>query len=888
VPETPETATIGPQIPPPENRSVWPAGYLVAERYEIRGYLGRGGNGYVYRAYDRLVRTEVALKAVYPGHDPERVMVRLRREVGIAREILSPHLVRVFDLGRTDENIYLTMELMESGSLRQRLDAEPLPVPEAVQIAGSVLQGLAALHSKGAVHRDVTPGNILFSRTGEVKLGDFGLVRLPERDETAFTAHDAILGTEGYRSPEQALGKEVGPRSDLYALGVVLFEMLAGRLPRETASDFGRHLSVLERAPDVRRIRPEVPPWLARVVARLLEVRLADRYQSAEDALRDLRRERGPYRLRLQRWLLPAVAVLCLLLPQTGVLLVPPPGARFSHLVPLEGVGVAAIGTRGEELWRLTGIDPETAEKWVLARITPGGPRLLALVPIRPGRWAPEDVSTLTFYYPDTGRIAKQVKLPSAADRFPNDPPRFGIASVKALDLFRDGNDEVVVNYRHVPEAPSYAVLYAPRLNRSRVVYYARGGQEFEGVADLDGDGIPELLFAGIDNGWNWVNVVAAVKLDPKFLKEGDTLATPAAPDMMDLPSQERLLLWYAVVPRGYMEDLHRLTIDEKRRELMVRYLSGKTWTLDFNGFPPGASRSDVATRQEARRAAYEHLREADRLLRAGQLALATSEAKAAQGSAERAQEIWLSEYAERVQAKILVAEGKIPEAEALFASLVGRAEDAPEVAYDAAVAFHLAGDLRRAVTWYERGLGRGSSIGAGKMKPEFLKGEVLALVEEKRYEEALAAVERFGAIYPAVEDQLWLFREYVRWRAGELPEAHPSKVAPTYTDLLRYWEMEFEFASGSEPREMLSRVDHFLAERPETGAEALSLRAELLARLGHRREAAETAQSALELAQVEAPRSIIAQGHRDLLEERARRLGFDYRPASGEKSAAP
>jgi tetratricopeptide (TPR) repeat protein len=889
VSEAQETATVGPKASPTEAQGAWPAGHVVAERYEVRAFLGRGGHSLVYRVYDRDVGDEIALKVLHPGRDPERTLSRLGREVAIAREASSSHLVRVFHLEQSGGDAYLTMELMEGGSLRRRLEAGPLPIPESVRIAEAVLQGLAALHACGAVHRDVTPGNILFSGRGEVKLGDFGLVRRPERDETALTARDAILGTEGYRSPEQALGKKVGPQSDLYALGVVLFEMLAGRLPHEAGgSEFERCLSVLDRAPDVRPFRPEVPSWLARVVARLLEVRLADRYREAEDVLRDLTDEKSPRRVRLRRWLLRAAVALFLLLPQAGIILQPAPGASFSHLVPLEGEGIAAVGTRGEELWKLRGVDQENSTKWVLARITPGGPRLLALVPTRPGQWSPEDVSTLTFYDPATGKVERRIKLPSAAGSFPNDPPRFSIASVKTVDLFHDGTDEIIVNYRHVPEAPSYAVLYAPRLNQARVVYYAYGGQEFEGAADLDGDGIPELLFAGIDNGWNWVNVVAAVKIDPKSLKEGDSLTTPTAPDAMTESSQERLLLWYATVPRGLLEDFHRLAIDEKRREITVRYLSGKTWTLGFDGFPPGAPRADIAERQEARRATYEHLREAERLRKAGQLDLAMSEARAAEDSAKRAQEIWLAEYAERLQAKILVAQGKILDAEALFTSLVGRAEDAPEVAYDAGVAFHLAGDLRRAVMWYEKGIGRDSAIGAGKSKHEFLKGEVLALVEEKRYEEALAAAERFGETYPTLQDQLWLFREYIRWRAGERPEANPGRVRPNATDLSRYWELEFEFADGREPKELLSRVDRFLAERPETKTEARSLRAELLDRLGRTKEAAQVAQAALELARVEAPRSIIARGHLSLLEERARRLGSEFRPTLEDSSKAP
>jgi tetratricopeptide (TPR) repeat protein len=249
------------------------------------------------------------------------------------------------------------------------------------------------------------------------------------------------------------------------------------------------------------------------------------------------------------------------------------------------------------------------------------------------------------------------------------------------------------------------------------------------------------------------------------------------------------------------------------------------------------------------------------------------AEAQSASRSAEEARETWLGQYAERLQARLLVDLGRVPEAEARFASLTDRAEDAPEVAYDAAVAFHLHGDLRRAISWYKRGMGRGATMGAGKSKHEFLKGEVLALVEEKRYAEALSAVDRFGVTYPAWQDRIWLFHEYVRWRAGEHPEPNPSQVLPNFTDLERYWELEFEFAAGGEPQEILGRLDRFLAERPETRAEALSLRAELLARLGRAREAAEVSQSALELVRGEAPRSTVARGHADLVASRAFRF---------------
>jgi tetratricopeptide (TPR) repeat protein len=154
-----------------------------------------------------------------------------------------------------------------------------------------------------------------------------------------------------------------------------------------------------------------------------------------------------------------------------------------------------------------------------------------------------------------------------------------------------------------------------------------------------------------------------------------------------------------------------------------------------------------------------------------------------------------------------------------------------------------------------------------------------LALVEEKHYEEALATVDRFGATYPTFHNQLWFFREYIRWRAGERPKTNPTGVPLNFTDLYRYWELEFEFASGGRPQEILPKVNRFLAERPETSAEALSLQAELFAQLGRMREAAETAQSALELVREEAGRSIIARGHVELLAARSHRLREGLHP---------
>ncbi len=870
--EPDERTDTVPPFPPTEPRRLVPKA-LIGGRYEVLGYLGRGGHGTVYRVFDREVKREIALKLLDPDRETPGALSRLRREIRIARDTESPRLVRIFDIATSPEGTYLTMELMEGVSLRELIRNGPLPIPEAVRIATQLFEGLAALHALKVVHRDVKPGNILLAEERDAKLADFGLARRLDGEETRVTRTEGIVGTPDYLSPEQSLGKEVGPASDLYAAGLVLFEMLAGRLPHEAASELGQRLRPFQKVPSVRTFRPEVPRWLAALVARLLEVRPSDRYPNAEAVLEDLSRRRRPSHVRFRRRAIRAALIALFCLPQVGVLVVRSPAARFSHLVSLGESGMAAIDDRGGRLWSIEGVSPEVADRAVWARITPNGPRLLAVVLARPQRWSLEDVSTLSFLDPGSGRIVREVKLPNGAGHFPNDPPRFAFASASAVDLDQDGVDEVIVNYSHVPEAPFYTVLYAPRFEQARVVFYSRGGQDFEGATDLDGDGIRELLFAGINNGWNWVNAVAAVRLDPRSLTHGETMPVPAAPDAIVHPAQERSLLWYAVVPRGHLEEPVRLKIDEKRRELTVQYLSGKTWALDFDGFPLENSGLNRSERQDARRATYGHLREAERLRQAGVLDFAMSEAEAAFTSAKRARETWLSQYAERLQAKILVGQGRIKEAEARFESLAERAEDAPEVAYDAAVAFHLHGDLRRAVTWYERGIGRESALGAGKSKHEFLKGQVLALVEEKRYAEALEAAARFGATYPARQDQLWLFKGYVRWRSGERPEIDPRGVQLNSTDLDRYWALEFEFANGGDPREILPKVERFITERPETRAEALSLRAELLAKLGHMRKASEAAGLALELVRAEQERSIIARGHADLVAARAHRL---------------
>jgi len=864
-------------VPPFAIRQLAP-GSLVGGRYELIAILGSGGYAAVYRARDRELRREVALKVLHPDRHTPGALVRLRREVAVARDASSPRLVRIFDIGTAPEGIYLTMEVL-GGSLKDRLREGALPILEAVRTATELLEGLAALHALAIVHRDVKPANVLLTATGEVKLADFGLARHLDRDETRATLDHALIGTVDYLSPEQALGGEADPRSDLYSAGLVMFEMLAGRLPFSAKSDLGALLAHLRTPPpDLRRLRPEVPRWLARVVGRLLAKRPEDRYPTATAALADVRRRRsalGPRR-SFVRSLAAGFGVVAV---AGGILVgarsLSPPRAEYSHLVQ-ESDGFAAIGKHGQRLWAMRGFDPDTTHRTAPARLDPAGPKLLATVLQRPAQWRPDQVSTLSYLDPETGSVIKQVRLPLASEVFPNDPQRFSVQHVVAVDLYGDGIDEVLVSYGHVPEAPSFTVLYAPRLDRAGIVFYARGGHRFEGAWDIDGDGRKELIFSGINNAYDWVNVLAAVRLDPWFSEPGQSISGAAAsPDSIIGPDQEQKLLWYAPLPRGRMPYVASIvTADTRARMFDVHYESGRIWKVGFDGFPPAPpGRLPVAERQGQRREAYRQLREAERLRALGSVPLALAAAQAAQRAAAAAQEKWIEEYAGRVEARMLAAENRIPEAERRFAAIARGAEDATEVSYEAAVAFHLQGDLPRAVAWYRRGLDGGAIYDGGKSKHEFIKGEVLALLEERRYADALSAIDQFVRGFPAAYGQGEVYREFVRWRAGELPNDPSSRVPPNGTDLDRYCAAECRFARGAEPRQLLAEIERMLGEKPETRGELLSLQAELLARLGDTQRAAETARGAFEVVSAERASSIIARGNWELVRERMQRL---------------
>jgi serine/threonine protein kinase/tetratricopeptide (TPR) repeat protein len=257
-------------------------------RYEIEREVGRGGMGRVFEARDLKLDRQVAIKFLPPGVHGEEALQRFETEARAAGSLEHPNVLVVHDVGASEEGPYIVSELLRGGTLRERMGGKPLPVAKAVDYAIQLVQGLRAAHAKGVVHRDLKPENLFITHEGRLKILDFGIAKLIEREDATVgsTAEGAFLGTVAYMSPEQVRGLRAEPRSDLFAVGSILYEMLSGRRAFEgrSSTEVGYKI-VNDHPPD---LPAQVPRTLQRIVSRCLEKNPNDRYQSAADLVVDL------------------------------------------------------------------------------------------------------------------------------------------------------------------------------------------------------------------------------------------------------------------------------------------------------------------------------------------------------------------------------------------------------------------------------------------------------------------------------------------------------------------------------------------------------------------------------------------------------------------------
>ncbi len=288
---TPKTPT-----PPPSRISgsyasaaVLQIGDVLGGRYEILQLLGEGGMGAVYKAADRELDRFVALKVIRPelGSNPS-ILARFKQELLLAHQVTHRNVIRIYDLGEAEGLKFITMEYIEGKDLRTLIREKKKFTPEeAVDVIQQVCQALDAAHSVGVIHRDLKPQNIMQDGTGRILVMDFGLARTLEGD--GMTQTGALVGTMEYMSPEQALAKELDQRSDLFALGLILFELLTGKTPFKAESALASLIKrTQERAIPVSDVDAQIPGTLSGIVSKCLERDLNQRYQSASAILADL------------------------------------------------------------------------------------------------------------------------------------------------------------------------------------------------------------------------------------------------------------------------------------------------------------------------------------------------------------------------------------------------------------------------------------------------------------------------------------------------------------------------------------------------------------------------------------------------------------------------
>jgi eukaryotic-like serine/threonine-protein kinase len=259
-------------------------------RYKIVAELGRGAMGVVYKADDPNLDRTVALKTISLEKEAEgraEYQKRFMLEAKAAGKLNHANIVTTYDFGEVDGMAYLAMELLEGTDLRKRVQQGPIPPAEAVEIGCQVAEGLAYAHGRGIVHRDIKPANIMLPERGPAKIMDFGLARMRLADHKTSTG--IVLGTPRYMSPEQISGQPVDHRSDIFSLGIVLWEMLTGRrlFSGSEMAQVSHSITYDEHEPPTR-VNPELPAMLDFVVARALKKDPAVRYQDADEMAADL------------------------------------------------------------------------------------------------------------------------------------------------------------------------------------------------------------------------------------------------------------------------------------------------------------------------------------------------------------------------------------------------------------------------------------------------------------------------------------------------------------------------------------------------------------------------------------------------------------------------
>lgn len=517
---------------------IFPPGQRIADRFLVEGVLGSGSSGAVYAVMDERVGRRAALKVLWDkAEENSESFQRVRREVLAAQGIRDPAVVAVHDLLILDGRPALLMELVEGSSLRQHILREGALAPaDAVKIIAGVLRGLALLHGAGIVHRDIKSGNILLTPDGHVKICDFGLVKGDDLGAT-LTATGAPLGTPSYMAPELIRGQEATAASDLYSTGIVLFEMLAGRLPFEGAS--GMHVAHkhLSEQPPLSMLKEKgTPRWLLQVLARLLEKEPHHRFASAEETLAALEAHRagGPlYRLaHFLRRHRRALAAACILAAVCATVLFWWGGRHRALSLSFQGGTLEARLPSGALAWRQT--LPRAIQSACYGRFGPGGSPAVACAlawdDTAQGNWQDNERFNSIWVFDSQGRFVERFPV-EVLD--PTISPHYIV--ILSAHRFAPGEPERLVAYvRHTTWHPTGLLVYSLSGRRPWQIQRAPDAAFLNSGAlpgwifqDLDGDGRDDILCAGVNMALFWADFTAGLRVG----RPGERLPSMVSPD---------------------------------------------------------------------------------------------------------------------------------------------------------------------------------------------------------------------------------------------------------------------------------------------------------------------------------------------------------------------
>lgn len=575
-----------------------PLGVALPSRWTIGRLLGSGGQAEVWLALDTELAEQVAIKVLRDNLPPE-ARERLKREVSLGRNLQHPGLVRVYDLLDRGDGLAIVMEWLEGGSLAERLARGEIALDDIVRWAEEALAVLGYLHSCDVVHRDVKPSNLLLDADGRLKLADLGLARRIE-DPRELTRTSATVGTPMFMSPEQLRGQRATPASDLYSLGVTLFQLLTGRAPFVAPSEYEvARMHLQEPVPDPRRLRPDCPAWLAGVVQRLMEKRPGDRYRSAAAALDALRRRRALVSPRFRRRALAAAAsVAAVGVLATGGALLLRERAAVVRVVRVEAVDdvVRGLDGRGREGWRVKlASRVEQAEHADLDG--DGVPELIAAT--RPhGALRPESVKSEVLVVARGGRILTRVSPEDVVGAWDFDFPKLLTPYFKVADLDGAGPPEVIVRCNQRSFYPTVVLVYWPARDVWTTVAYHSGW--LRDVFVVTGGTPPyRLRLVGQNNRLGMLPVVGELRVhDPGEPVESRPEAPPASPENGINENRGPDWLWYTPLEEGLDPESVTLTANG---ETAVRGARDRTMLVDALGNPAPGPNAGRDLRRERR-----------------------------------------------------------------------------------------------------------------------------------------------------------------------------------------------------------------------------------------------------------------------------------------------